>query len=672
VRTIRLATPADAAAIASIYGPAVRDTPISFEVEPPDAEAMATRIASTLEVAPWLVCEEAGEVLGYAYGCRHRDREAYRWCADVSVYVREGLQRSGVGRALYGALLPLLALQGFRAAHAGITLPNPASVGLHEAVGFRLVGVYPKVGWKLGAWHDVGWWQLELGDRTAPPETLRTLAEVRGDPRWAAALAGRGPAAPLARPLSALDLTPAAFTRLGHRAVALVADDLARLQAAEPPPVRRPVDAAARARVLEQPLPAAPVDPEEILRRFDEEVRPFPMGNGHPRFFGWVNSPAQPVSVLAELLAAGMNPSAAGGDHAATYLEHAVLRWLLELLGLDPASGAILCSGGSVANLIGLAAMRHRARPAAREAGLAGGPQLVVYGTAEGHSCLQKAVELLGLGRAGLRQVATDGHRRMDVEALQRAVEEDRRAGRTPAAVAASAGTVNTGAVDPLDAIADVCEAEGLWFHVDGAYGGFGSLAAQTGGHRGLFRGLARADSVAVDPHKWLSVPVECGCAIVRNKRLMRDAFSLVPPYLRDDAALPWFSEFGIQQTRGFRALKLWMALQAVGADGYRREVSRQLELARALAARVRARPGLELLTDGPLSVVTFRVRRPGAEPGDEDGLQRAVAERVQSGGRAFLTSTMLDGRTVLRACLVNFRTVEADLDALLDAVEAA
>jgi glutamate/tyrosine decarboxylase-like PLP-dependent enzyme/L-amino acid N-acyltransferase YncA len=672
VRTIRLATAADAAAIAAIYAPVVRDTPISFEVEPPDAAAMATRIASTLEVAPWLVCEEAGEVLGYAYGCRHRDREAYRWCADVSVYVREGLQRSGVGRALYGALLPLLALQGFRSAHAGIALPNAASVGLHEAVGFGLVGVYPKVGWKLGAWHDVGWWQLELGDRTAPPEPLRTPAEVRGDPRWTAALAGGAAAAPRARKPSPLDLTPAAFTRLGHRAVALVAADLASLQAQEPPPVRRPVDAAARARLLERPLPSTPVEPEEILRRFDEEVRPFPMGNGHPRFFGWVNSPAQPLSVLGELLAAGMNPSAAGGDHAATYLEHAVLRWLLELLGLDPASGAILCSGGSVANLIGLAAMRHRARPAAREEGLAGGPQLVVYGTAEGHSCLQKAVELLGLGRAALRAVATDGQRRMDVAALRLAVAEDRRAGRAPAAVAASAGTVNTGSVDPLDAIADVCEAEGLWFHVDGAYGGFGLLAAQTGGHRGLFRGLARADSVAVDPHKWLSVPVECGCAIVRNKRLMRDAFSLVPPYLRDDAALPWFSEFGIQQTRGFRALKLWMALQAVGADGYRREVSRQLELARALAARVRARPGLELVTDGPLSVVTFRVRRPGADPGDEDGLQRAVAERVQSGGRAFLTSTVLDGRTVLRACLVNFRTAEADLDALLDAVEAA
>jgi glutamate/tyrosine decarboxylase-like PLP-dependent enzyme len=378
------------------------------------------------------------------------------------------------------------------------------------------------------------------------------------------------------------------------------------------------------------------------------------------------------VAVLAELLAAGMNPSAAGGDHAATYLEHATLRWLLELLGLDPASGAILCSGGSVANLIGLAAMRHRARPAVREAGLAAGPQLVVYGTAEGHSCLQKAVELLGLGRAALRAVATDGQRRMDVEALRLAVAEDRRAGRAPAAVAASAGTVNTGAVDPLDAIADACAAEGLWLHVDGAYGGFGLLAAQTGGHGGLFRGLARADSVAVDPHKWLSVPVECGCAIVRDRRLMRDAFSLVPPYLRDDAAMPWFSEFGIQQTRGFRALKLWMALQAVGADGYRREVSRQLGLARALAARVRARPGLELVTDGPLSVVTFRVRRPGATPGEEDGLQRTIAERVQAGGRAFLTSTVLDGRTVLRACVVNFRTAEADLDALLDAVEAA
>ena len=194
MRTIRLATPADAGQIVGIYAPIVRDTAISFEAEPPDEAAMAARIAAALEVAPWLCCVEpdgrgAERLLGYAYATRHRDRAAYAWCADVSVYVRDGLRRGGIGRALYGALLPMLVRQGFRAAHAGIALPNAGSVGLHEACGFRLVGVYPKVGWKLGAWHDVGWWQAELGDRTGPPPPLLAPAALRDDPRWVAALA---------------------------------------------------------------------------------------------------------------------------------------------------------------------------------------------------------------------------------------------------------------------------------------------------------------------------------------------------------------------------------------------------------------------------------------------------------------------------------------------------
>jgi glutamate/tyrosine decarboxylase-like PLP-dependent enzyme len=526
------------------------------------------------------------------------------------------------------------------------------------------VGVYPKVGWKLGAWHDVGWWQAELGDRTGPPPPLLAPTALQDPPR-ACAPASTAPPSPL-------DLAPASFRRLAARAADLLAADLARLQDDPLAPVRRPMDPARRARLLAQPLPEAPVAPEEVLRRFEEDVLPHPMGNGNPRFFGWVNSPPQPLAVVAELLAAGMNPSVAGGDHAATYVEHAVLRWLLELLGLDRASGSILCSGGSVANLIGLAAMRHRALPDARRAGLRGGPALTLYGTAEGHACLQKAVELLGLGRDSLRAIPTDPQRRLDIPALREAIRQDRRAGRTPACVVASAGTVNTGAVDPLEAIADLCREEGLWFHVDGAYGGFGILAEQTGGAAGLYRGLDRADSLAVDPHKWLSIPVECGCAIVRDKAMMREAFSLVPPYLRDDAALPWFSEFGIQQTRGFRALKTWMALQAVGASGYRREVTRQVALARTLVERIRARPGLELVAAGPLSAACFRVRLPGRSPAEEDGLQKAAAERLQAEGRVFLTTTALDGRTVLRACILSFRTTEPDLDALLDATEAA
>ena len=240
----------------------------------------------------------------------------------------------------------------------------------------------------------------------------------------------------------------------------------------------------------------------------------------------------------------------------------------------------------------------------------------------------------------------------------------DRAAGLRPVAVVASAGTVNTGAIDPLDRIADVCATEDLWLHVDAAYGGVAVLADEARPH---FAGIDRVDSLGIDPHKWLYIPVECGCAIVRDAQAMRDAFSLVPPYLRDDTALPWFSEFTVQQTRGFRALKLWMVLQQVGLDEYGRQIGRDIALARALRTRLAAHPEFELVSTGPLSITCFRYRPAWAK--DVDVLNRAVAERVQRDGAAFITTTELEGRAVLRACIVNFRTTEADLDALIDAI---
>ena len=466
-----------------------------------------------------------------------------------------------------------------------------------------------------------------------------------------------------------LEMSPEEFRRVARRAVDILADDLARTAADPDAFARRPTTPALRERLMDEPLPEEGRDPDAILADFETLVLPHPMGNGSPRFFGWVNSPPAPIGVIADLLAAGMDPSVAGGDHAATYVEHAVLRWITALLGLEPGSGAILCSGGSVANLTGLAVMRNAYVPGVRAAGMGGPNRLVTYTSVDGHSCIEKAVEILGLGHDSLRKLPVDAQRRMDMAALRSAIADDRAAGHRPACVVASAGTVNTGSIDPLGEIADICAAEGLWFHVDGAYGGFGILADQV---TPLYDGLARADSVAVDPHKWLSLPVECGCAIVRDRSAMRETFSLVPPYLRDDTALPWFSEFGIQQTRGFRALKAWMTIQAVGAAGYRRELTRQVALARTLQAKVRARASLELVSDGPLSVTCFRVVSTGLDAAATDALNHAVIERIQADGRVFLTSTVLDGRVALRACIVNFRTQDVDLDVLLDAIEAA
>jgi aromatic-L-amino-acid decarboxylase len=465
-----------------------------------------------------------------------------------------------------------------------------------------------------------------------------------------------------------IDLSPETFRELGYRAVDLLADHLATLVQSETP-VRAPVPESLRQRLVTQPPPAEPCNPATLLDAFRDYILPHPMGNASPRFFAWVNSPPAPLGVLGELLAAGLNPSVAGGDHAATYVEHAVLSWLKAWLRYPAASGGMLTSGGSVANLIGLAVMRSvQAEGHMRTEGFQCETHpMVLYASTQGHSCLQKAVELLGFGSNALHQIPVDTDYRLDVTHLKTQIAADRAAGFRPICVAASAGTVNTGAIDPLEALADLCDEEGLWFHVDGAYGAFGILAEQTGGAEGLYRGLEHADSLAVDPHKWLYIPVECGCVLVRDAAAMRDTFSLVPPYLRDHTALPWFSEFGIQQSRGFKALKLWLVMQQVGERGYRELISRDVALAQALQARLRARGDFELVAAGPLSITCFRYAPPGAR--DLDALNRDVLERIQREGHVYLTSTELGGRLVLRACIVNFRTTEADLDRLLEAV---
>jgi aromatic-L-amino-acid/L-tryptophan decarboxylase len=463
-----------------------------------------------------------------------------------------------------------------------------------------------------------------------------------------------------------IDLTPDQFRALGYRAIDMIAEHMAALPAA---PCRPAMPDALRQSLLEQPLPAAGRDPSQVLDSVAEYVLPYPMGNNSPRFFAWVNSPAAPLGVLAELLAGSLNASVAGGDHAATYVEHAVLGWLKRLLGFPQASGGLLVSGGSLANLVGLAVMRFvKAGGAIRARGFQDeAAPMVIYTSAQGHSCIEKAVELLGIGHDYLRKIPTGHDQRMDIDLLKAQIAADRAAGLRPVCVAASAGTVNTGAIDPLDALADLCAAERLWFHIDGAYGGVGVLAEQTAG---LYAGMERADSLAIDPHKWLYMPVECGCVFVRDPQAMRDTFSLTPPYLRDDASLPWFSEFGPQQTRGFRALKLWMVLQQIGEQGYRELISRDIALARALQARIQARPDFELVAAGPLSVTCFRYTPPGVH--DLDALNRRLLDLIQRQGQVFLTSTQLDGKLVLRACVVNFRTTEADLDVLLDLLAEA
>lgn len=341
----------------------------------------------------------------------------------------------------------------------------------------------------------------------------------------------------------------------------------------------------------------------------------------------------------------------------------------------------LLVSGGSMASLTGIAAARRRAATRdgrdLRAKGIQNWQrQLMLYMSSEAHTTLRKSAELLGIGSEAVRIIPVDDAYQMDVPALRRAISADRAAGRRPFCVVASAGTVSTGAIDPFTAIADCCAEEGLWLHVDGA---IGAVAKLDPGKASRLIGMERADSLALDPHKWLSVPVECGCALVRDGALLRDAFSLVPPYVRTEegkgfGGLPWYAEYGFQQTRGFRALKLWMTLLHAGRDGLAAMVSRHNALARHLAHLVDRAPDLEQAAPVELSIVCFRYVPNGAVLSDEtlDALNKTIMETVQAGREAFLTQAVHHGRFVLRANVMHYGTTEDDIAALVEVVRRA
>jgi aromatic-L-amino-acid decarboxylase len=475
---------------------------------------------------------------------------------------------------------------------------------------------------------------------------------------------------PAHRPLGTGDLDE--FRRTGHALIDAVAD---HLEALPRRPVWQPLTEDLRAALLELPLPDAPSGLEPLARTMVRDVLPHAMGNGHPAFFGWVNSPPALAGVLASLTAAAMNPSVVSGDHADVHVERTAVRWLAELVGYPHAPGAgLLTSGASMATIVCLAGARGRASAAAghdvRRGGLARGPRLVAYVPSEAHSCVPRALELLGLGSDSIRPVPLSGGR-LDADALRGAIAADRRAGATPALLVGSAGTVNTGAIDPLDALAEVAAAERLWFHVDGAYGAFGVLDPAL---TARYRGMARADSLTLDPHKWLGVPVDAGCALVRRADDLRDAFSVVPPYLRQDAGaeVGTFAEYGLEQTRPFRALKTWATIAARGRDRIVDQVMRANALARELATLVEREPSLELAATPETSIVAFRARPPGCTPDRIEAVNRALPEAVQARGRAFLTGTVYEGRETMRACILHPGSTESDLATLVAEVVAA
>lgn len=418
-------------------------------------------------------------------------------------------------------------------------------------------------------------------------------------------------------------------------------------------------------------------DPVDLLEEIADTVCAYPFGNAHPRFSAWVNSPPHPLAAMSAGIAAALNPSVAGGNHAAVHLEHQVVRWFCEELGWPTPAGGQFVSGGSAAALTALTVARHHALAALgvddRSHGLS---QLEcvprVYASAEAHSCHIKAVEALGIGSAHITRIPTDAHHRMRPADLDAQLTKDSGNGILPVAVIASAGTVNTGAVDPLAAIADVCTRYDVWFHVDAAYGGPPVLLLDDWVAERA--GLARADSVAIDPHKWLYIPVDAGLVLFQNAAKARDTFSLVPDYLRtggDPAEPIWFSEFGLEQTRPFRALKVWTALKHLGRHRVRNLIARDIAVAAALHGTLSAADDFDVLAYG-LSVVCFRHHPAGIDPGHLDDHNQVLLQDVQKRGDAFIAGTSVHGHFALRACIVNPSTTTAHTDALLTEIRAA
>jgi aromatic-L-amino-acid/L-tryptophan decarboxylase len=455
-----------------------------------------------------------------------------------------------------------------------------------------------------------------------------------------------------------------AFRNLGHRLVDTMG---AYLEALPENPVYRPLPDQVRQEIEEMELPAEGISPKEILEFFDERVLPYGRGQNHPCFAAFVDPAASKLSMLAAFASAVTNTSGAGGEYAAIYLERLAVRWLMELLGFPhDGSDGVLLGGGSDANRHCMEVARHWGARVngwdIRDEGLQGHPRLTMYMSDEGHSCLEKAAFTLGLGSP--RKVAVDPDFRMDLGELR-------------AKVAADRGSVKTGAIDPLDDLADFCHREGLWLHADGAYGGFGALDPRLGQQ---FAGLQRADSVAIDPHKWMAVAIGCSAALVRHGQLLQDTYKLVPSYLsltpgKGFAGHVWYSHRSAEQTRDSgRALKTIWNIQQAGRAGLVSHVSRHVDLARYLEQVIEACPDMELLATGPLTAVCFRYA-PANWRGNDNGLDllnQAIMDDVQIGGRAFLAGTDIRGRFALRSCALHYDLNEGHVESIVAAVRDA
>ena len=471
------------------------------------------------------------------------------------------------------------------------------------------------------------------------------------------------------------DLDPQQFRDIGYQ---LVEDIAMLLESIRKRPLApgETVSDVRNALRAEESLPRNGTDAGQLLSEVTELLLDHSLLNGHPRYFGYISGSPAPLGILADMLASAVNPNVGGWilSPMASEMESQALRWIAELVGFPEGGGGVLVSGGNVANMLGFwAARTATASWDLRRSGMKSdaGRTMRAYGSKSMHTWIEKAADLSGLGSDSVRWVDTDSDGRLNISVLQEQVESDLAAGDLPFLVIGTGGSVSTGAVDPLPALRELCDNFGMWFHVDGAYGAFAAAANEASAD---LKGLALADSLALDPHKWLYTPLEAGCTLVRDPKALMETFSYHPEYYHFDEEANNYFEHGLQNSRGFRALKVWLVLKHIGREGYVRMMSEDIELARRFYEIAEDHPELEAFTHS-LSISTYRfvprdlAERTGQQQvsGYLDQLNREIQGRMEKGGQAFVSNAVLNDTYVLRMCIVNFRTTLEDEVALAD-----
>ena len=485
------------------------------------------------------------------------------------------------------------------------------------------------------------------------------------------------PEAPLhsSMPTTPPPLDPAdweSYRTLAHR---MLDESLDYLRDIAKRPAWIPTPPAVRASIADEAVPTKGLGDAQAYEDFKELVRPYPNNNIHPRFWGWVMGTGSPQAAMADFLSSVVNPQMGGLDHAPIYVEQQVIRWYAELMGYGPNAGGLLMSGGTMANVLALAVARtHSAGWDIRKTGTYGGPPLRVYGSAETHSWLKKSCDFLGMGDDAFRRVPVNADFQVDVAAMSAMIAEDRAAGLRPFCVIGTVGTVQTGASDDLNALADLAAREKLWFHIDGAFGAMAALAehpkAQTAVH-----GMSRADSVAFDLHKWGYLPFDVAVVLTKEDRHLTDAFSTQAPYLASStgglnaSGSIHFADRGIELTRSFKALKVWMTMRAQGTDLLGQHIARNIDQAAYLERLVRANASLELLAPVPLNLVNFRYVKSGMSDDALTALNREILVQLQERGIATPSGTTIRGKFAIRVAITNHRSQTADFDALVAGV---